>query len=171
VIGLRRMICSAGAVSFGLLLAGCAGDRIESGVFHSVKGYQVGLPGDGWRVEPTEKADLELAREAPPAGMLTDATCGSAALARPLPVLVRHLTFGLSDRTTVVSDTWTVGGRPAAHRVIRGKRDGAEVLVEAVVLKGERCVHDFLYVAPAGSFEDGRPAFSAFVHSFVGDRR
>ncbi len=68
------------------------------------------------------------------------------------------------------SDTWTVGGRPAAHRVIRGRRDGADVTVEAVVLKGERCVHDFLYVAPPGEFENGRQDFRLFVESFAGDR-
>jgi hypothetical protein len=152
-----------------LLFAGCSTQsRIESGTFHSAKGYQIGLPGDGWRVERSGAADLELARAEPPAGMLADATCDARTLERPLPVLARHLTFGLIDRQTVESDTWTVGGRPAAHQVVRGQRDGAKVGVEAVVLKGDRCIHDFLYVAPATTFEAGRRDFRLFVESFTG---
>jgi len=157
------------ALGLGLLLAGCSASRIENGTFYSAKGYQVGLPRDGWRAEPGAHVDLELARTAPPGGMLVDATCGGAALERPLAVLARHLTFGLTNRLTVESDTWTVGGRPAAHGVIRGRRDGVEVAVEAVVLKGERCVHDFLYVAPVDGFEAGRSDFRVFVESFAGD--
>jgi len=154
-----------------LLVAGCAATRAaDDGTFRSPKGYQLGLPRDGWRVERSAGADLELARSEPPAGMLADATCGGREMDRSLPVLTRHLTFGLTDRQTVESDTWTVAGRPASHQIVKGRRDGAEVTVEAVVMKGDRCVHDFLYVAPPGEFEAGRRVFRLFVESFVGDR-
>ena len=153
-----------------LLVAGCSAARIESGAFHSPKGYQVWVPGDGWKVEPDAAADLQITRTAAAGAMLVDASCGGVELDRSLPVLARHLTFGLTDRRTVESDTWTVDGRPAAHRVIRGRRDGVDVTVEAVVLKGERCVHDFLYVAPPAEFEDGRRDFRLLVESFAGDR-
>jgi hypothetical protein len=153
-----------------LVLAGCSAGRVESGTFRSAKGYQVGVPRGGWEIEADAAADLQLRRTAVPGAMLVDASCGGVERDRSLPVLARHLTFGLTDRRTVESDTWTVDGRPAAHRVIRGRRDGMEVTVEAVVLKGERCVHDFLYVAPPGEFEDGRRDFRMFVESFAGDR-
>ena len=148
------------------LLAGCAaqGGRIEGGTFHSSKGYTVKLPEQGWRVEPG-RADLELRRDAPAGGMLADATCEGPDRQRPLPVLSRHLVFGLTRPVTVESDTRVIGGRPAAHRVLRGVVDGQDVEVESVVVKGERCVHDFLYVAPAGQFEAGRRDFQAFVES------
>ena len=161
-----------GALGLGVLslLAGCSTSRVEGGTFHSAKGYQVGMPPGVWTVEPGAAADLQLRRTAMPGGMLIDASCGGVEQDRPLAVLARHLTFGLTDRHTVESDTWTVDGRPAAHRVIRGRRDGMDVTVEAVVLKGERCVHDFLYVAPPGAFEDGRRDFRSLVESFAGDR-
>ena len=85
---------------------------------------------------------------------------------RPLPVLARHLVFGLTRPVTVESDTRMVGGRPAAHRVLRGVVDGREVEVESLVVKGDRCVHDFLYVAPPEQFEAGRRDFQALVESF-----
>jgi hypothetical protein len=163
-------ILVSGAVGLLFLLAGCAADRVHGGTFRSAKGYQVGVPPDGWMVERETTADLELRRTAGPGAMLVDASCGAVELGRPLAVLARHLTFGLSDRRTVESDTWMVDGRPAAHRVIRGRRDGMDVTVEAVVVKGERCVHDFLYVAPPGEFERGRRDFRTLVDSFAGDR-
>jgi hypothetical protein len=98
--------------------------------------------------------------------MLADATCEGPDPARALPVLARHLVFGLTRPVTVESDTRTVGGRPAAHRVLRGVVDGREVEVESLVVKGDRCVHDFLYVAPPEQFEAGRGDFQAFVESF-----
>lgn len=156
-------------LALGLLLVACSASRVDNGTFTSAKGYRVGIPQAGWQVEPDAKADLELKRAAAPGGMLVDATCGGAQLERPLTVLARHLTFGLTDRRTVESDTWTVGGRAAAHRVVRGTRDGTEVTVEVVVLKGERCIHDFLYVAPPGEFEGGRRDFRVLVESLAGD--
>ena len=157
------------ALGLGLALAGCSGSRIENGVFLSAKGYRVTLPGDGWRVERGGDADLALRRDAPPGGMLADATCAGKPLGHPLPVLARHLTFGLTRRVIVERATEVLDGRSAEHTVVRGTVDGAEVAVEAVTVKGACCVHDFLYVAPAAAFEAGRRDFRAFVESFAGE--
>src|SRR5215470_7655870 len=165
---------AAHVVAGSLFLAGCAsGDTgsVENGTFSSTKGYQVRLPRVGWDVTANPSADLELRRTSPSGSMLVDASCGGAEIDRSLPVLARQLTIGLTNRRTVESDTWTIGTRTAAHRVIRGRSDGADVMVEAVVLKGERCVHDFLYVAPPGDFENGRQDFKLLVESFAEDRR
>lgn len=156
---------AAGPLALAVVLAACSAARIESGVFYSPKGYSVKLPGDGWRVAPPGEGDLELRRDAPPGGMLADATCEGGERARPLPVLARHLTFGLTRRVTLEMDTRPLGGRPAAHSVVRGVLDGAEVKVEAFVLKSDRCIHDFLYVAPVDHFEAGRRDFQALVES------
>jgi hypothetical protein len=149
-----------------LLIAGCAASRIESGVFHSDKGYQVTLPAEGWRVDPDGQADLTLRRGEPQGGMLTTATCEGAAVSRPAPILARHLLFGLVHRAVVESAPVEVAGRPGVRSVVRGERDGHEVQVAAVVLKDERCVYDFLYVAPVDAFAAGKAEFDAFVQSF-----
>lgn len=154
-----------------LLIAGCAADRIEGGVFHSGKGYQVTLPPGGWRVEPDGEADLALVRGESEAGMLATATCEGTAITRPAPILARHLLFGLVHRSVVASGPVEVGGRAGVRSVVRGERDGREVQVAAVVLKDERCVYDFLYVAPVDAFEAGQGTFDAFVRSFRPDAR
>jgi hypothetical protein len=154
-----------------LLASGCATTgRIENGVFHSEKGYRVTLPADGWRVDRGERADLTLRSEATSGGMLVDATCTGREPSRPLDVLARHLTFGLTRRDVLERKTTSVAGREAAQSVVRGVADGRDVTVEAVVVRVEPCVHDFLYVAPSAVFESGRPAFRALVESFALER-
>lgn len=154
------------------LLAGCsAAGHIDHGVFYSSKGYQVSLPAQGWAVKPGGAAELELQRRDPAGGMLADATCDDKTAGRPLTVLARHLTFGLKDRVLEDGGPLTLAGRPAQRSVVRGSVDGTAVGVEAVVVRGERCVYDFLYVAPAASFETGRGEFQAFVESLRGATR
>ncbi|HEY7655191.1 MAG TPA: hypothetical protein VIG07_20440 [Methylomirabilota bacterium] len=162
-----------GLLAIALLAsAGCAtAGRIENGVFHSPKGYRVTLPATGWKVGQDTRADLALQSEAAPGGMLVDATCGGRELSRPLDVLTRHLTFGLTKRDIVENGTIKVAGHDAAHSVVRGVADGRDVTVEAMVLRREPCVHDFLYVAPTGAFAAGRPVFRALVESFALERR
>jgi hypothetical protein len=161
----------AKALLAAVLLAGCASSRIENGVFYSPKGYQVSLPLQGWAVKPGGAAELELRRQDPAGGMLADATCDDKTAARPLTVLARHLTFGLKDRVLEDGGTLTLAGRPAQRAVVRGSLDGTPVGVEAVVVKGDRCIYDFLYVAPAAAFETGRGDFRTFVESFNGGVR
>jgi hypothetical protein len=152
-----------------VLLAGtaCTADRIERGVFHSSKGYAVSLPGRDWQVASATEADLELRRTAPTAGMLADATCEGRLAGQPAPLLVRHLTFGVKRRTDVRTEDVVVKGLPGARTTLRGTLDGRDVGVDAVTLKGDRCVYDFLYVAPVDQFEAGRPEFQAFVESLA----
>ena len=165
------MTGAKGALLVTALLAGCSASHIESGVFHSAQGYRVSLPAQGWVVKTGGTAELELERRDPAGGMLADATCEAKTVTRPLNVLTRHLTFGLQDRVLTDRGPLTVDGRPAQRVLVHGNMDGQPVGVEAVVVKGERCIYDFLYVAPAASFEAGRGDFQAFVQSFSGTVR
>ena len=149
------------------MLAGCAGGSIERGVFHSDKGYRVTLPAGGWQVDREPRADLALKRGGPEGGMLVDATCDARSVERPLRLLSRYLVFGLVHRSVVEEAPVEIAGREGLRQVVRGQREGTDVEVEAVVLKDRRCVYDFLYVAPAPAFAEGRPAFRAFVESFA----
>lgn len=160
-----------GALVFALALAGCSASRIENGVFYSPKGYHVSLPGQGWVVKPGGAAELELQRTNAGGGMLADATCDGRTAGRPLALLTRHLTFGLGHRDTLESVQNEAGGLQAERTVVRGTVDGSDVMVEAVVLKDERCVYDLVYVAPVDAFESGRGDFQALVESFAGATR
>jgi hypothetical protein len=155
------------AAGLCLLLPGCAPVVVPEGELSSPKGYRVRAPSADWRPEGGVRADLSLRRDAPPGGMVVDATCGGPELDRPLPLVLRHLTFGLTDRRTVERAEESVAGLPAARTVLTGTADGAAVGVEAVVVRGPRCVYDFLYVAPAAAFEVGRGDFRRLVQSLA----
>ena len=157
------------ALTVVVVATGCAGRRIESGVFHSSKGYRVGIPGAEWTVIEASGADLELRHRTAPVAMLANATCGEATPAARLDVLSRHLLMGFQSRAIVEWEDVAVDGRRAVHAVLDGRLAAGEALtrVETYVMKDERCVYDFALVAPPESFETWRTAFRELVDTFA----
>jgi hypothetical protein len=155
----------AGALATAAV-AGCAGKRIENGVFFSPKGYRVAVPAGGWTVAGDTRADLELRRAG--AGMLVNAACDDVPRAG-LAVLERHLLVGLRDRTVVVEEEVSVNGMRGRHAVLEGRAaaGGPPVKVELYVMRDGRCVYDLVYAAPPAEFDRGRAAFSHLVETFV----
>ena len=162
------------ALALGAVIAftGCAGRRIENGVYHSTKGYRLTLPGADWSVAAESKADLELRHQDGMAAMLANAECDDRARSRSAGLLLGQLLIGLHDRATIEQDEVSVNGRRALHRVLDGRvaADGAPTRIEAYVLKEEGCVYDFAYVAPPSSFDAWRADFRRFVESFAKER-
>lgn len=167
------LVLVAGGV-IACALGGCAGARIEGHVYHSPKGYRLTLPGPPWAVVEDGRADLELIDRAARAGILANASCDAAATPR-LDILARHLLIGFRERRTIERGEVAVGSRRAAHTLLEGRLDAREpaVRVETYVLKDDRCVYDFAYVAPPAAFETSRAPFRRLVESLAresGDR-
>jgi len=168
---MRRLACIAarvGLVAFGVT-AGCAGPRIEAGVYHSPKGYRVALPGPDWVLARESDADVELRHRSAAAGMLVNAACEAEAPRRSLRVLARHLLVGVVGRTMVEQGEVTLDGRHALHGVLEGRlaADGQPVRIETYVLTNDRCVYDLVYVAPEGPFDAWRADFRRLVETFA----
>jgi hypothetical protein len=157
------------ALTAVVVAAGCAGKRIESGVFYSPKGYRVGVPGTEWTVVESSGADLEVRHREAPAAILANATCGDRTPASGLDVLSRHLLMGFQSRAMVEWGDVSVNGRRAAHAVLDSRLAAGDELtrVETYVMKDGRCVYDFALVAPSASFESWRAAFGQLVSSFA----
>ena len=162
------------ALALGAVIAftGCAGRRIENGVYHSDKGYRLTLPGPDWSVAADSKADLELRHQDGLAAMLANAECDDRAKSRSAGLLLGQLLIGLHDRATIEQNEVSLNGRQALHRVLDGRvaADGAPTRIEAYVLKEQGCVYDFAYAAPPASFEAWRADFRRFVESFAKER-
>jgi hypothetical protein len=162
------------ALALGAVIAfsGCAGRRIENGVYHSDKGYRLTLPGPDWSVAADSKADLELRHQDGLAAMLANAECDDRAKSRSAGLLLGQLLIGLHDRATIEQNEVSLDGRLALHRVLDGRvaADGAPTRIEAYVLKDQSCVYDFAYAAPPASFEAWRADFRRFVESFAKER-
>ena len=152
-----------------VVLTGCAGQRIENGVYYSTKGYRVTLPGADWSVAVESKADLELRHHDGTGAMLANAQCDDHTRSRSADLLLGHLLIGLRDRATIEQEEISLNGRRAVRRVLDGRLNVADAptRVEAYVMKDERCVYDFVYAAPPPSFDAGRAEFRRFVESFA----
>jgi hypothetical protein len=144
-------------------LVGCAGQRMEGGVFHG-RTYRVDLP-EGWEVEPDTGADLALSRRRVPGGMLVNATCEGREPARGLDLLMRHLLFGLRDRRILERAAVEVNGYPGERAMFEGTGEEGALRGEAYVVKAGGCVYDFLYVATPDLFESGRADLARLVRS------
>lgn len=157
------------ALTAVVVAVGCAGKRIESGVFHSPKGYRVLLPGSEWMMVESSRADLKLRHRAAPAAMLVNATCRDRTPARGLDVLSRHLLMGFQSRVMVEWGEVSLNGRRAAHAVLDARVAAGDALtrIETYVMSDGRCVYDFALVAPSVSFETWRAAFGQLVESFT----
>jgi hypothetical protein len=153
-------------------VAGCAGRRLQDGIYHSVHGYRVTVPGPGWIVVDDSPADLELRRADGQAGMLAAATCRPMATRQRYADLGRHLLLGLRERETLEDGEASLAGYRGVHQVVEGRmRDSRErVRIESYTVKDRRCVYDLLYVAPPAVFESSRADFERFVGSFAADR-
>lgn len=157
------------ALGLGLALWGCAGRRIEGGVFHSPKGYRITLPGAVWTLAAAGPTDLELVDRGTGAGMLVNAACEGGVARRSFSVLLRYPLFGLREREVLEEGEVSLNGRQAAHTILEGRMRGADerVKIELYVMKDDRCVYDFLYVAPPARFDRGRADFHRFLETFA----
>ena len=153
-------------------VAGCAGRRVQDGVFRSEHGYRVAAPGPGWIVVDGSAADLELRRADGRAGMLAAATCRSVTARQRYADLERHLLLGLRERETLEDGEASLAGYQGVHQVVEGRMGNSRerVRIEAYTVKDDRCVYDLLYVAPPAVFESSRGDFERFVRSFATDR-
>jgi hypothetical protein len=147
-------------------LAGCGGVRLQDGGYVVArKGYRVGAP-EGWtRIEG--EADLALRRADPAAGLMAHATCEGKPPVRPLPVLTRHLRFGLRDVEDLTESPVTLGELPGTAQRFRATLDGVPVAVRAVTLRGTGCVYDLVGVATPDGLAALAPDFERFTGSFA----
>ncbi|MGH7358895.1 MAG: hypothetical protein ACREJR_08780 [Candidatus Rokuibacteriota bacterium] len=129
------------------------------------KGYRVGAPAGWTRIE--SEADVALRRTDLAAGLMANATCEGKAPMRPLPVLARHLRFGLRDVQELVEAPVTLGGLPGTTQRFRATLDGVPVAVQAVTVRGTGCVYDLVGVAPPDGLAALLPEFERFSAGFA----
>lgn len=153
-------------------VTGCAGRRLQDGVYRSEHGYRIAVPGADWLVVDDTDADLELRRVDGQAAMLAAATCRPLTARTRYADLGRHLLLGLRERETLEDGEVSLAGRTGAHLVVEGRmRDSRQrVRIESYTVKDNRCVYDLLYVAPPAVFESARGDFERFVRSFAAER-
>jgi hypothetical protein len=150
------------------VLTGCAAapPRTEGrAVVVTGKGYRV-VPPPGW-VPVDGRADLTLRHPTQQAGLMAHATCEGKAPQRALPVLARHLRFGLRDVRELDEAAVQVAGQPAVRSRFLARLDGVPVAVGAVTLRVRSCVYDLVVVASPDQLETVAEDFERFAGSFA----
>ena len=162
--GWRRALWLPAALS---LLAGCAAGARPAGEALVVrgKGYRI-VPPSGWE-RIASKADLALRHPGLEAGLMAHGTCEGTAPRRALPILARHLRFGLRDVEGLEQTPVEFAGWPGIRSRFTARLDGIPVAVGAVTLQGRGCVYDLVVVAPPGRLEAAAPDFERFADSFA----
>ena len=149
------------------LMMGCAAGRPGSEgrpIAVSGKSYRV-VPPPGWERIDTE-ADVALRQPATEAGLMAHGTCEGKTPQRTLPVLARHLRFGLRDVEKREEGPVEVAGLPGVRSRFTARLDGAPVAVGAVTLQSRRCVYDLVVVAPPDRLPAVADDFERFLASF-----
>ncbi len=84
----------------------------------------------------------------------------------PLPLLSRQLLYGLGNQKTHSQKTFKLDGRDAIRTVVDGAMDGAQVTVDAVTLKMNECIFDFVYTSTPHDYSAGVSDFEGLYKGF-----
>jgi hypothetical protein len=131
----------------------------------TAKGYRV-VPPPGW-LPVAGQADVAFRHPEHRGGLMAHATCDGKTARRPLPVLARHLRFGLRDVQDLDEATVQLAGRPGVRSRFTARLDGVPVAVGAVTLEARGCVYDLVVVAPPDELPAVADDFERFAASFA----
>lgn len=149
-----------------LTAAACAVGSIRDGAYRDpYDRFTVRLPPARWQLASLDGAALIFHAPDLDAGMGLRVDCDSPEPG-PLHWVARHLFFGLSNKRIDASEPLTRSDASGVRTRLRARLDDRPVEVDAVTMRRESCLYDFLYVAPPERFEEGRPDFDAFVRSW-----
>jgi hypothetical protein len=148
-------------------LLGCASTGLEGNVYRG-DGYafQLEPPEAGWEQLDAGDAVLAFRHDDDHAVILLHARCGIDGDDVPLIALTNHLFLDFTEREIETQEVVPFDGREAMHTLLTAKLDGVVMRYEVWVLKKDGCVYDMLYLAPPGSFDRRRGAFTALVRGF-----
>lgn len=154
-------------LSLLLVALGChRGVRFEEQVL-SKPGvrYRVGALPPVWSQVKLSENDLAWFTEDTGHALSVNSTCREHDDAS-LEVLTRHLLEGFTERVPLLQRAEVVDEREALRSHFQAKLDGVPVELLLVVLKKDRCVYDFTYVAPLGHLQDRVEDLDALVGGF-----
>ena len=96
----------------------------------------------------------------------SDAFCGAQFEDVKPTELMSQLESGLESKTQLKHSTVQVSGREALQSTFLGKLDGAQVSTQAVVLKRDRCMFDFVLISQPSFFVAAQADFQKFISGF-----
>ncbi len=153
-----------------IVLAGCAAARPD-GAFHDPAGrFTLTLPGAPWEPVSVEGALVSLRQPAWGAAISVQADCRQPEPG-PLSAVARHLFFGLRAVEVASRESVQLAGVPAIRTHLRARLDAELVEIDAITVRLESCLYDFLLVAPPADFAPALADFEGVMASWTPERR
>lgn len=167
-LGTSLLLCFS--TLLGLTTSACASSGFSNGVFRDGDvHFGVGPVPNNWKLITTETADDGLANfafrdETNAITVGAAGRCDRDGDDVPLRALTQHLTIGFTDRSITGEQELQLDGRAALRTELTASLDGVPTHLVFVVIKKDRCVYDFWWIAPsnAASVEP----FDRFVAGF-----
>lgn len=169
-----KRFTKGGLVLAALAWAGlfaCNGHSLKDGYFakDSLR-YKVATPDPAqWQQVKFAENDLAWVNRNSAHVLSVNATCDEHG-DPGLDVLTTHLMFGFTDRALKTRETKMIDGREALLSNYVAKLDGVPMEIDLAVLKKNDCVHDFIYISPAGEAQQHRAEFDRLLSEFTAER-
>ena len=129
--------------------------------------YQVGeLPNPPWKKMRVRAYSIAFHNKEYGSTIATDAFCGPAFEDLPLPMLTSHLLSGVEDYDVDSQNEFVLDDRGALRTVATGTVDGIPFTFDIVVIKKDKCIIDFMCVAPQGNHPMVKVDFETFYQGF-----
>ena len=158
------------ALFIALLLAGCAGTRVDNGVVEKDRTrYRFGDPGPGWRRVSLAENDLAWVQDRSGHTLAANSTCRDYQDV-PLPALLRQQLLGLTQAERVEQREEQIDGRGALFTRWKARLDGVPIELGLWTLKKDGCIYDFTYTSPLGKYDAEAVALSRLVQGFGTER-
>lgn len=153
-------------IALGLLAGGCRSVNLHDGVVYTPDTrYRVGpIPAD-WHQVNLKDSDFSWVTSPAAFAFWVNSTCKEYEDV-PLVALNRQLLIGFTEVQKVEQHTATLDGREALFSQYIAKLDGVARELGLVVVKKDRCIYDFAYVAPVGQYAVRLGQFQALVNGF-----
>lgn len=157
-------------------LSGCFGGGVDKrgsvigyrkGVVKTEGGhFRVGILPSTWKRKKLSYRAILFTNKIHNSSIGVDAFCKGSFDDAPLNVLTNQLFYGMTDQKKPVQKDVVLDGREALRTTIKGKIDGADVVLDVVVLKMNECVFDFQYVSRPDDYKEGVSDFETFYGGF-----
>jgi hypothetical protein len=147
---------------------GCSVDAfIDSKLVQPKKSssFKVSNMGSNWNALKDSIADVAYVNKKNGATISLNSTCEKYE-DNPLKQLMYNLLANMEDTSWEKDEYIKLDGREAYKVTLNAKADGVPIRAQAIVLRKNFCVYDFIYTAERKAFNNTLKEFTNFVGSF-----
>lgn len=128
--------------------------------------YRVGALSSEWKRSTSRAKVASFYHAQLHSTIYSDAFCGAQFEDAKPAELLSQLESGLEGKSQLKRSTAQLSGREALQSTFLGKLDGAQVSTQAIVLKRDRCMFDFVLISQPNFFSAAQADFQKFISGF-----